>query len=110
MLNILKVAGFFQQVPSFNSLPEKTTPQEQTEPTHSYVMPDLFSGRSSKNSGSRKDVEKGASGQENKGRGKKGNNNQDDNDDNNGGGGMLEPILEDLEGFIKGRRAPLPTY
>ena len=57
------------------------------------MISDLFTGRSCKNQGSRKeDVEKGASGQDNKGSGKKGSNKRDDNDDNNGGG-MLEPIL-----------------
>jgi hypothetical protein len=92
MINLLKVAGFFQQVPSFNSFPEKIT-QEHTESTQTNMMSDLFTGRSSKNQGSKKeDAQKGASGQDSKGNGKQGNNKRDDNDDNNGGG-MLEPIL-----------------
>jgi hypothetical protein len=34
-----------------------------------------------------------------------------DNENNNGGGGFLEPIIEDLQGFLRGHRRPdpLPT-
>lgn len=61
MLNILKVAGFFQSVPSFNSLQEKAS-QEPIESAQTNMMPDFFGGRSSNNQKPRKeDVEKGAS-------------------------------------------------
>lgn len=33
------------------------------------------------------------------------NNKNDDNNDNNGGG-FLEPIIEDLQGFLRGTRSP----
>jgi hypothetical protein len=40
-------------------------------------------------------------------RSNKGGNRRNGNDNNNGGGGFLEPIIEDIQGFIKGRRAPV---
>ena len=41
-------------------------------------------------------------------RGKESKGKQDKNDDNdNSNGGFLEPIIEDLQGFIKGRRNPV---
>ena len=93
MLNILKVAGLFQSVPSFNSLQDKSTLPQQALPTQTNMMSDFFSGRSPNSQGSsRKDVKKGASGLENKDTNKKGNNKKDDNDDNNSGG-LLEPII-----------------
>ena len=50
-------------------------------------------------------TEKKQAGSEKKGRGsKKGKN----DDDGNGSGGLLEPIIEDLQGWIK-RRRPEPT-
>ena len=93
MLNILKVAGLFQSVPSFTSRQDKNIPQYQAVPTQTNMMSDFFSGRSSNNQGSsKKDVKKGASGLEDKEANKKGNNKKDDNDDNNSGG-LLEPII-----------------
>ena len=32
-----------------------------------------------------------------------------DDDDNNNHGGFLEPIIEDLQGFLKGKKSPVPA-
>lgn len=40
--------------------------------------------------------------------GNRSNDNKKDNDNNNGGGSLLEPIIEDLKGYIA-RRREAPT-
>ena len=93
MLNILKVAGLFQSVVYLNSLSDISPTSQQIESRHTNMMSDLFTGRSSKNQGSKKEEnENGVSKKEGKEADRKGNNKRDDNDDNNSGG-MLEPIF-----------------
>lgn len=48
-------------------------------------------------------------GEERTGKQSKGKNNKkdDDNNNDNNNGGFLQPIIEDLQGFLKGRRSPV---
>lgn len=101
MFNLFKVTTFLQSVPStFNPRPEGQVPSDHfADPTTDF---NIYNIKESKNRGDNQDKT------EKKGdNSKKDGKNRNGNDNNNGGGGMLQPIIEDLQGFIKGTRRPV---
>jgi hypothetical protein len=102
MFNLFKVTSFLQSVPStFNPRAEG-----QVASDHFADAPTDF------NIYNIKETKKGGANQDKKE--KKGDNSskkedkhRNGNDNNNGGGGMLQPIIEDLQGFIRGTRRPV---
>jgi hypothetical protein len=92
MFNILKVTSFLHSfaspsAPAPHSHPDlahllATNPNQQPTP-----LPTIDKQDSKKTESKAKDSKK-----------------KDDDDSYNGGGGFLEPIIEDLQGFLQGRR------
>jgi hypothetical protein len=115
MFNLFKVASLFQSVPNFNSLHDSGSAQDShldvptvdTEVlfTHQDIhyanLPRKENGRQ-RSGNERKPAEKRGEPKDSKNKGKR------DDDDNNNGGGFLEPIIEDLQGLLNGRRNPAP--
>ena len=110
MIGIFKVVGLLQSIPSFNPLHDGalSASQEDLELGHTYIREDLFNNRSAPKDQPKKEGSDSNSTTSRRGRNSR-DNKRDDNDDNNnnGGGGLLEPLIEDLQGFIKGRRTPV---
>jgi hypothetical protein len=96
MFNLYKVTTFLQSVPSFaNDHNMRLAAQDGSSQGPLSYSPKK-AGKSSPTSKGQERIER-----KSKGKGKNGKNDDNDNDDN---GGFLEPIIEDLQGFLKGRR------
>lgn len=108
MFNIFKVAGgLLQTVPNLSHLPDSSpsTRPQQAE-NMNYMQEDIHQARSPQRQ-KRAQEQKGKSLGQGKDNRKTGSNKKDNNNDDNNGGGLLEPIIEDLQGYIKGRRMPV---
>lgn len=94
MFNLFKVTTFLNNVPTFTTDHRvRIAPQD--------ANPLFLSPNKNRKPSPYKPEEKES--KQTKGKGNKKDN--DDNDNNNGG--FLEPIIEDLQGFLKGRRSPV---
>lgn len=101
MFSIYKVTNILQTVPNLAS---PTREQTSKLPGPSFFKSgDKETPQDKREAGGKNQDEKNKKDRDNK-------NNKNDNDNNNGGGGFLEPIIEDLQGFLKGRRQPVMTH
>lgn len=115
MFNLFKVASLLPLVPHFTPINNNhitEIPYNDTEEgdfqfqsyhpnIHLTDSPPESEGK--KEGKGRRSVEKRGDTKESKKKDKK------DDDDNNNNGGFLEPIIEDLQGFLKGKRSPVPV-
>jgi hypothetical protein len=98
MFNLFKVTTFLHSVPSFASDHNlRLAPQQEQSAQQSLSYSPKKDRRASPTS----------KGQERQSKGKGKGNNKDNDDNDNNNGGFLEPIIEDLQGFLKGRRSPV---
>ncbi len=95
MFNLFKVTNLLTSVPSFTTDHNlRLAPQDGQQPL-------AYSPKRDRKVSPNPNGEQ--TGKQTKGKGNKRDN--DDNDNNNGG--FLEPIIEDIQGFLKGRRSPV---
>ena len=106
MFNIGRLTQYFNTVHSFAPKPNQLYPPVllNEQPEH------LFARNSDSDSANASEKER-ARAAERKAESKKKDErkNRDDDDNDNENGGFLEPILEDLQGFLQGKRRVAPA-